>query len=337
LSISSRVGLIGDIGGTDARFALVSQGGEVGQARVYSLRDYSSLGEAIERFLVDEAPADRPSSAVLAVASPVTGDQVVFTNHQTWTFSVAALRQHLRFERLQVMNDFTAIALSVPQLQKADVIQIGPGSPTKGAPIGVIGPGTGLGVGALLQSCGTPLPISGEGGHVTMAPVTAREAAVVEHLRKRFEHVSAERLLSGPGLVNLYQAICDLASVQAAPLKATEITLPETWTRHQNAREATNMFCAMLGTVAGNLALTLGARGGIYIGGGIIPKMLPFFAESPFRRRFESKGRLTNYVTSIPTYIITRPFPALVGAAWSLRREQEWSADIAARVAWRPS
>jgi glucokinase len=319
----SHAGLIGDIGGTDARFALVSQYGDIRPVGVYSPRDYSSLAEAINRFLADEAPADRPSSAVLAVASPITGDQITFTNYQAWTFSIEHLRQQLGLERLRVINDFTAIALSVPYLQEADIVQIGRGSAIKDAPIGIIGPGTGLGVSALLPSCGDSLAISGEGGHVTVASVTAREAAVIELLRKRFGHVSAERFLSGPGLINLYASLCELGGVPAAPLTAAQITSSESWTTDPHTREATAMFCAMLGTVAGNLALTLGARGGIYIAGGIVPKMLAFFAASQFRERFEFKGRMAGYLASIPTYIITRSFPALLGAAWSLKHVEQ--------------
>lgn len=311
------MGLIGDIGGTHARFALVSQWGDVSPIRVYSLHDHSSLSDAIDRFLADEAPAERPSSAVLAVASPVIGDRITFTNHQVWTFSIEDLRQYLHLEQLRVINDFTATALSVPHLENGDIVPIGGGSAIKGAPIGVIGPGTGLGVSALLPSCG-PLAISGEGGHVTMAPVTDHEAAVIELLRKRFEHVSAERLLSGPGLVNLYAALCELGGVPAASLTAAQITSSQLWTQDPYARDATAMFCSMLGTVAGNLALTLGARGGIYIAGGIVPKMLSCFADSEFRARFEFKGRLAGFLASIPTYVIIRSFPALLGAAWSL-------------------
>jgi glucokinase len=218
----------------------------------------------------------------------------------------------------------------VPHLEKTDIFQIGRGSAIKDAPIGIIWPGTGLGVSALLPSRGGCFAMSGEGGHVTMASFTAREAAVLEILRKQFEHISAERLLSGPGLVNLYAALCDLAGVPAGPVTATQITSSDAWTQDPNKRDATTMFCAMLGTIAGNLALTLGATGGIYIAGGIVPKMLSFFADSQFRERFESKGRLGRFLADIPTSVIIRPFPALVGAAWSLKQLQEntrWSAS----------
>lgn len=332
MGTGSYIGLIGDIGGTDARFALVGECGNILPARVYSLYDYSSLAEAIDHFLADEAPDYRPSSAVLAVASPVMADQITLTNHQAWTFSIEELRQHLRLTQLRVMNDFAATALAVPHLEKTDIFQIGRGAAIKDAPIGIIGPGTGLGVSALLPSCCGCFAISGEGGHVTMTSFTAREAAVIDILHKRFEHISAERLLSGPGLVNLYAAFCELAGVPAGPVTAAQITSSDEWTQDPNKREATTMFCAMLGTIAGNLALTLGAKGGIYIAGGIVPKMLSFFAESQFRERFESKGRLARYLAEIPTSVIIRPFPALVGAAWSLNHLQENTSRSVSKV-----
>jgi glucokinase len=159
------------------------------------------------------------------------------------------------------------------------------------------------------------MPVPGEGGHVTMAPADARESAVLELMRARYDHVSAERVLSGPGLVNLYNALCVLSHVPAAPLTAAQITDPRTGAGDLCAREATAMFCAMLGTVAGNLALTLGARGGIYIAGGIVPKLGQAFAQSPFRARFEEKGRFKAYLAAIPTYVVVRRFAALLGAS----------------------
>jgi glucokinase len=188
------------------------------------------------------------------------------------------------------------------------------------APIGIIGPGTGLGVSALMPIAAGWTPIEGEGGHVTIAPADAQESDVLELLRKRYDHVSAERVLSGAGLVNLYNALCELAAVPAAPFTPSQITDPRTWSEDPRTRDATAMFCAMLGTVAGNLALTLGARGGLYIAGGIVPRLGNAFAESGFRMRFEAKGRFRWYLAAIPTYVITRPLPALLGAAALLER-----------------
>ncbi len=244
----------------------------------------------------------------------MTDNQVTLTNHP-WTFSVEALRQQLGLRRLQVINDFAANAVAVPHLAPDDVLQVGGGVAVRNAPIGVIGPGTGLGVSAFVPSADGGAMIAGEGGHVTMAPATPQESALLDLMRSRFDHVSAERILSGPGLVNLYNALCELSDMPAASYSAEQITNPGIWNADPRTHEATAMFCAMLGTVAGNLALTLGARGGIYISGGIVPRMSAFFVQSEFRARFEAKGRLSDYVMAIPTYVITRPLPVLLGAA----------------------
>jgi glucokinase len=313
------VGLIGDIGATNARFALVQPDGSTTPARVHALNDYPSLSDAIDAYLVEESPPARPRQAVLAVASPVTGDQVTLTNH-TWTFSIEALRQHVGLSRLRVINDFAANALAIPHLGENDRIQIGLGSPVSDAPIGLIGPGTGLGVSALVPTPSGAVPIPGEGGHVTMAPANAQESAIVDVMRKRYDHVSAERVLSGPGLVNLYNSLCELSEVPAAQFTPAQITNPSIWDEDPRTQGATAMFCAMLGTVAGNLALTLGARGGIYVAGGIVPRLGSFFTQSEFRARFEAKGRFRGYLATIPTYVIVRPLPALPGATALLKQ-----------------
>jgi len=312
------VGLIGDIGATNARFALVLPGGMATPARVCALDDYPSLADALDAYLIEQSPAVRPTEAVLAIASPVTGDEITLTNH-AWTFSVEELRRHLTLKRLRVINDFAANAAAIPFLGDDDRIQIGDGTPAAGAPVGIIGPGTGLGVGALAPARSGAVTIAAEGGHVTMSPATAQESAILDLMRRRYDHVSAERLLSGPGLVNLYNTLCELAGTPAAPFTPDQITSPRAWNTDPRTREATTIFCAMLGTVAGNLALTLGARGGIYIAGGIVPKLGPIFAQSEFRARFESKGRLRGYLAAIPTYVIVRPYPGLLGAAALLR------------------
>ena len=208
------LGLIGDIGATNARLALVQPDGVTTAARTYVLNDYASLTDLIDAYLAQESA--RPEQAVLAVASPINGDRVTFTNHP-WTFSIEAVRKSFGFERLRVINDLAANALAIPHLADDDRFQIGPGSPLAGAPVGVIGPGTGLGVSALMPVPGGWAPIEGEGGHVTMAPFDAQESAVLDVMRGRYDHVSAERVLSGSGLVNLYGVICELAAAPAAP------------------------------------------------------------------------------------------------------------------------
>jgi glucokinase len=318
IASESGLGLIGDIGATNTRFALVQADGKATPARVYALNDHASLADAIDFYLREESPPVQPEQGVLAVASPVTGDQVTLTNHP-WTFSVAELGQHLRLKRLRVVNDFAANAAAITQLGDRDRVQIGGGAPIERTPIGVIGPGTGLGIGALVPTGSGTIAIAGEGGHATMMPATAQESAILDLMRKRYDHVSAERVLSGPGLVNLYNTICELAQAPAAPFSPAQITSPRIWSKDPRTREAAAIFYAMLGSVAGNLALTMGARGGIYIAGGIVPRVPQFLAQSEFRRRFEAKGRLRGYLAAIPTYLIVRPLPALIGAAVLLR------------------
>lgn len=307
--------LLADIGATNARFGLIGSDRGFQRVRVLACEDYPSLEEAISTYLNDELPlsgARRIEAAALAIAGPVAGDRVALTNHP-WSFSIRVLRRRLAVERLAVVNDFTAVALAIPHLSSGGRRQMGGGKALAGAAVGVVGPGSGLGVSGLIPVANGWLPLSGEGGHVTMAPATAREAAVLDRMRARFDHVSAERLLSGPGLINLYNTLAEIDGVQASGYTSAQIT--NLCGREPYCREAVGMFCSMLGTVAGNLALTLGARGGIYVAGGIVPKLGAVFTESSFRRRFEEKGRLQAYLARVPTYVVTHPFPAFVGLA----------------------
>ncbi|MGA2124673.1 MAG: glucokinase [Xanthobacteraceae bacterium] len=308
--------LVGDIGATNARFALVGpDDGAFRRVRVLACDHYATLEQAIRRYLDEElAPAGLPrvEAAAIAVAAPITGDQVTLTNHP-WSFSIRELRGSLGLDRLVVVNDLAAMAAAAPRLEPDQLSQVGGGAPAAGAPSGVIAPGSGLGAAAIVPTGDGWEALPGEGGHVTMAPATPRESAVLERMRSRFDHVSAERVVSGPGLVNLYNTLCELDGVPAASYTAPQITDAEIGEHEPYCREAVDMFCAMLGTLAGDLALTLGARGGIYIAGGIVPKLGSAFAASGFRRRFEDKGRLRAYLTAIPTWVIIHPFPAFPG------------------------
>jgi glucokinase len=319
------IGLVGDIGATNARFALVGPGRKIARIRVLASGDYNGIAEAIDAYLTAEADG-RPDQAVLAVASPVTGDRISFTN-SPWTFSISELQRRLGLRRLQVINDLTATALAVPHLPEPERVQIGVGRPVREAPIGIIGPGTGLGIGALVRGGEGWITIPSEGGHVTMAPGDARESAVLDLMRRRFDHVSAERVISGPGLVNLYNAVCETEGVPSAAYTAAQITDSGASGRDPRCQETLAMFCAMLGTIAGNLALTFGARGGIYISGGIVPRLGAAFAQSDFRARFEQKGRMRDYLTPIPTYVITHAVPAFLGAATLLSEQSAEDAE----------
>jgi glucokinase len=309
----AELGLVGDVGATNARFALVAPDGRLSRNANLLCDDYPTLTAAIDAYLA-QANAGKPTRAVLAVASSPDGDCINFTNNP-WTFSIAELTEHLGMQRLRIVNDFYANALAVPRLAGSDLRKIGGGEAVSQMPMGVIGPGSGLGVSSVVPQGDAFMPIAGEGGHVSMAAADDEESAVLALMRKRYDHVSAERVLSGPGLVNLYNALCEIAGTPAAALTAAQISDPQTASGDACAKKATAMFCAMLGTVAGNLALTLGARGGIYIAGGIVPRLGEAFARSQFRARFEDKGRLRAYLAAIPTFVVVRPDAALLGAA----------------------
>jgi len=205
--------------------------------------------------------------------------------------------------------------LALPYLGPDDRMTVGGGGAVPGAPLAVLGPGSGLGVSGLVACSAGWTPLTGEGGHATMAPATDRESAVLDHMRRHFDHVSAERVLSGPGLVNLYNTLAELSGTPSRGYTAPQITDLGMRGEDPMCSETTAMFCAMLGTVAGNLALTLGARGGVFIAGGIVPRLGRFFADSPFRARFQAKGRFEPYLAAIPTHVLTHPLAAFLGCA----------------------
>ena len=310
--------LVADIGATNARFALIGPEGVI-EPRILACRHHATLAGAAEAYLADVKPAKPPLDGAIAIASPVDGDWVSVTNNP-WSFSITSLKERLGVRRLEVVNDFTAQALAVPLLGAEDRRQVGRGSAKGGAPIAVLGPGSGLGMASLIATPGGWLPVPGEGGHATMAPATPQEGRVLDLLREDFGHVSAERVISGDGLCNLHRALTMLAGHPPEPLTAADITGRAQAGEDPVCAEAVAMFCAMLGTVAGNLALTLGAFGGVYIGGGIVPRLGPDFDNSAFRERFEAKGRFRDYLAHIPTSLVTHPLPAFLGLKAVLER-----------------
>jgi len=304
--------LLADIGGTNARFAL-SIDGAIHASTILTCNQYPHFEQAVQAYLDSQlAQYGRPREAAFAIAAPIVGDSVAMTNH-TWHFSVAALRARLSLQRLIVLNDFTALAMSLRYLPAAELHQIGGGKPAPNAPIALLGAGTGLGVSGLIPHGMHWVPLQGEGGHVTMGASDAREAAVLEVLRPRFAHISAERLLSGPGLVLLYEALCAVDGASSSLLQPADVSERGLNGSDAQCRGALDLFCAMFGTVAGNLVLTLGAHGGVYIGGGIVPRLGDFFANSRFRQRFEAKGRYADYLAPVPAYVINSALPAFVG------------------------
>lgn len=305
--------LIADIGGTNARFAIARDGTYSDLVHVEVAR-YRSLHDALADYL-GKLPRDKqPSQAAIAVAGPVLGDNVALTN-LAWSFSASSLKQSLKLASLRVFNDFAATAMAVPYLPDADRFPVGPSNVDATGPIGIIGPGTGLGVSSLAPHNGQWVMLAGEGGHVTLPVSTRDEDDLIAVLRKRWDHVSAERVLSGSGLVNLYQAVCTLEGGPAQPLTPTDVTAHAIARTDPACVKAFAHFCALLGVVAGDLALTIGATGGIYIAGGILLRFKEAFAVSEFRARFEAKGRFADYLRAIPTYLILEESPALLGLA----------------------
>ena len=312
-------GLVGDIGGTRARFGLVGPDGAVTDVEVRECRDHAGLADAVHAYLSGAAQGARPRRAALSVACPVTGDRVSLTNHP-WSFSIEAIRRRFRFEALAVVNDFSAVARSVPHLGDGDRMQVGGGRPVAGAAIAVLGPGTGLGVSGLVPAGGGWAVIEGEGGHVTMAASDPREAAVLAEVGRELEHVSAERVLSGPGLVSLHAALCRLDGEASGREPTPEEIVAEGATgRAPRCAEVLDLAADLLGTVAADLALTLGARGGVCIAGGLVPRFARRFAASGFRRRFEDKGRFSAYLAAVPTWLVLHEHPALLGLASLVR------------------
>lgn len=311
--------LLGDIGGTNVRLALkLSPAAEISHILNLTLRDHAGAVEAIEHYMAQvgaSAGPMRPRTGCIGAAGPVLGDHLQLFN-APWGFSIEGLRQALGLTRLRVLNDFTVLALALPHLPSTELVQIGGEPPAPGMTMGVIGAGTGLGVSGLVPNLhGQWSPIGGEGGHVTLPASDEPEERLIAVLRARFGHVSAERVLSGSGLVVLYEAHAQMAGAEPAQLTPADVTARGLSGQCPLCEAALNSFCLFMGTVASNLAVSLGAQGGLYIGGGIVPRLGEFFVRSGFRARFDAKGRYAGYLSRIPVFVIHSPCPALIGAA----------------------
>ena len=315
--------LIGDIGGTNARFALASAD-ETGfsHAETLACANYETSDQAIHAYL-DSVNAGTPAAICLAAAGPIVNEAVRFTNNH-WSLDVADLRDRFDTDKVRLLNDFQAIAYSIPFLSGDDTLPVGLTDPHSldqdEFTIGILGPGTGLGTGGLCRRDGELYPVVGEGGHVGFAPETSLQLDVLTALRKRFDRVSAERLVSGPGLENIYWALTRVHGEGTAAPAAAQIFADSQTDGHPRATEAVQLFFETLGQVAGNLALILGAFDGIYIAGGIARRYPTILANSRFRPSFEAKGRHRTMMETIPTYLVTYPEPGLLGAAYCARQ-----------------
>ena len=311
------VGLVGDVGGTNARFALVDTEGRIRNLHVFEAKAYASLTDVIADYLKRTVGARRPPRAVIAVAGPVLDGEIEFTNLD-WVVSEGDLLASFEFEAVKLINDFAGQALACPLLTDDELRPLGPklrgGSE---APMVVMGAGTGFGVAGLARGDRGDLALATEGGHAAFAPSDEVEYAAWKRLKAQHGRVSIERLLSGQGLHDLYLTLAEMRD--AHPFLADQRAVMEAGTAGDElAAETLDRFCGILGSVAGDLALSFGARGGVFISGGIAPRMAERLAHGTFRERFEDKGRLRAYLEQIPTSLVLHPYPAIVGAAREL-------------------
>ncbi|MEK8031596.1 glucokinase [Ideonella sp. DXS29W] len=306
--------LIADIGGTYARFALEVASGEFTQIASLRCADHPDFQATVRAYMDSLPPGTRIQHAAVAIANPVEGDQVRMTNYH-WQFSIEQTRQRLGLETLVVLNDFTALAMALPRLGPKDLHQVGGGNARKQNVIGLLGSGSGLGVSGLIPAGDGWISLGSEGGHTSFSPRDEREIAILRHAWKQYDHVSFERLLSGPGIELMYRALAEHAGAKPENLSAPDITQGALDGADRLCADTLDVFCALLGTAAANLAVTLGALGGIYIGGAIVPRLGAYFERSPFRARFEDKGRFSRYLSEIPTFVITAEQATFFGAS----------------------
>jgi glucokinase len=311
--ISNSTLLVGDIGGTNCRLALV-RNGELLRDTITTYADaaYPRLVDAVRAYLGEHhAQID---AACLAIAGPIAGDEVKLTNH-AWHFSIAQTRRELNLKALEVINDFESIALALPHLRAEHVEQVGGNEPRPGKPKVAIGPGTGYGAAKVIRCGELNVALASEGGHVSIAPSTQRELALCEWLLRHSLQITREQLLSGPGLERIYRGVCSLDGFDAEALCAADIQKRAIAGSDQRCVATLNMFCDWLGTAARDQALDAMAYGGVYIAGGIVKRFIPFLRASGFRQRFEDSDTMREVLEPIPVYVITEEHPGLLGAA----------------------
>lgn len=322
MSEQNTYAIVADIGGTNARFSRVNLHNlHVDHLAVFPCAQFANLDKALTHYQHShELQAIR--HAAIAIACPVTSDQVSMTNLD-WQFSIGHLKQQLQFDQLQVINDFTATAMSLPVLPVQDRVQLGGGCLDASKPMVVLGAGTGLGVAHLVPTAEGYIPLPGEAGHGGFTAQTDQEWFIQRCLSQRYAHVSVERVISGPGLEQIYLAIARFKQLPAEPLSAADIAQEALTRQSPLACAAVAQFFASLGSFAGDLALSLSTFGGVYIAGGIVPKLLPLMAESEFRARFEAKGRFAAFNQKIATFVVAAEQPGLLGAAVYLKQTME--------------
>lgn len=311
--------LVADIGGTNIRIGISDEEGKISLLSVFQCGKYSSLADVLKAYLANNNLQEHSINACLAIACPVEDDLISMTN-LPWTFSKSALKAELNFSQLILINDYTAIAHAVPFLSDDQKVQVGGGEALPHKAISICGPGTGLGVAHVVAVDTKWVSLAGEGGHVDFAPTSDIEIKILQFLLKKYHHVSAEQLLSGLGLEQIYQALADIHDVPALALNAKDISEKALLQSCDICYQALSQFCKILGSFSGNLALTMASFGGVYIAGGIIPRFIEFFEASDFRRCFEAKGRFEDFNKNIPTFVITEPQPGIIGASAYLKQ-----------------
>jgi glucokinase len=316
--------VLADVGGTNVRFAVLTDG-TLGRIEHMGVRDHSRFSDALAAFLARQTASAPIRKAILGVAGVVAGERCALTNNP-WVVDATELRARFRLTGVHIINDFEAIAWSLPHLSGNDLHAIGGGAPAAQSPMVVLGPGTGLGVAGYVPSETGGFVLRSEGGHATLPGGSPREDAVIDNLRQYYEHVSAERVLSGQGLENIYRAIAAIDALTVPERTAAEITQTAVDGGCQASRAALDLFCALLGEVAGNFALTFGAQGGVFIAGGIVSHLRDYLPRTQFRSRFEAKGRMRHYVEPIPVYRILHTDPAFIGLQ-ALAARRVWQAE----------
>ncbi|WP_057832112.1 glucokinase [Colwellia sp. TT2012] len=312
------INLVADIGGTNIRLAMTDKNNNLNEIETYQCQQFAHLSTVIYQYLTKKKLLNTRVNACLAIACPVDSDAIAMTN-LPWQFSQKQLKAELKLNSLTLINDYTAIAMAIPLLNDKQKIKIGGGEAVKNQPIAVCGPGTGLGVANLVNINNHWHCLGGEGGHIDFAPVDELDVKIFEQLKTTKNRISYEQLLSGYGLEQIYHALTVIMANDKAPA-ATKLTAKDISAQALNGNcpistQALSQFCKILGSFAGNLALTTGSIGGVYIAGGIVPRFVDYLKNSEFRARFETKGRMSYLNKQTPTYIITESQPGLLGAA----------------------
>ena len=323
--MSANWNLVADIGGTNARFAALLDDGSLESPYEFhhSVEQYPQFADLLDGLLGEIAEAtgwvNPPTNVCFAVACPADSEDISFTNSH-WQFSKTQLKQLLSCDNLSVINDFEAVAHGITELDDSDLVKVGGSEAVSTKPIAILGAGTGLGVAGLVRHANGYHVIDTEGGHADFAPLDEVQHAVVERLRVIYGRVCLERLLSGKGILNIYTALCSIQGTVGLFTDPAEVVAAALESSDEKASQTLNIFCDAMGAAAGNLALTFGAKGGVYIAGGVVPRFQEFFVHSGFRNKFEEKGRFAGYMKSVPVYLVTRSNLGLLGAAKKLQQ-----------------